>query len=178
MFRSRCLLAVISIFCGLMLFSVSTLADLILAEGKATGQWYNPARDGEGFYVEVVGEGDNIQIAIAMYSYDSEGEQLWVVGNVPISADATVATVPLFLIEGPVWGSGYDPADRETTEFGDVLATRRDLAAHVATSGPPASLAGTPVTAPVLAPTGPVPGLAAQASQGVRPSVHQHDRGR
>jgi hypothetical protein len=121
MFRSRCLLAVICIFCGLMLFSASTFADLILAEGKATGQWFNPARDGEGFYVEVIGEGNNIQIAIAMYSYDNEGNQLWIVGNVPISADATVATVPVFLVKGPVWGSGYDPADRETTAFGDVV---------------------------------------------------------
>jgi hypothetical protein len=112
---------VVSIFCGLMLFSATAPADLILAEGKATGQWFNPARDGEGFVVEVAGEGDSIVITVNMYSYDGQGNQLWLAGSIPVSADATVAIVPVVLVEGPVWGSGYDPADRQTTEFGDVV---------------------------------------------------------
>lgn len=106
--------------CLTLLFSTSVLADLILAEGKPTGQWYNPDRDGEGFFVEIVNTGGNLQVSVAMYSYDDQGEQLWVVGNVPIDADDTVATVTVFQIDGPVWGSGFDPADKNTTEFGTI----------------------------------------------------------
>jgi hypothetical protein len=59
-------------------------AGLNLADGYASGQWWNPARDGEGFYVEVIDTGGNLQIAVAMYSYDESGNQLWLVGNIAI----------------------------------------------------------------------------------------------
>ena len=107
--------------CCLMLLIGSAQAQLNLASGWPSGQWYNPARDGEGFYVEVIGEGDNLQIAVAMYSYDADGKQLWLVGNVAIADGDMGATVPVFLIEGPVWGTGYDPADRDTTQFGNIV---------------------------------------------------------
>jgi hypothetical protein len=104
-----------------MMMAASAQADLNLANGYATGQWYNPARDGEGFFVEVIGEGDNLQISVAMYSYDEQGNQLWLAGNVAIEDGDVGATVPAFLIEGPVWGTAYDPADRSTTEFGTIV---------------------------------------------------------
>ena len=108
------------VFC-LTMMAGSAMADLNLANGSATGQWYNPARDGEGFFVEVIGEGDKLQISVAMYSYDGQGNQLWLVGNVGIENGDVGATVPVFLIEGPVWGTAYDPADRSTTEFGNIV---------------------------------------------------------
>ena len=97
----------------------SAHANLNLANGYATGQWYNPARDGEGFYIEII-QGNPMQIGVAMYSYDAEGNQLWLVGNVAIEDGDTAATVQVFLIEGPVWGTGYDPADKDTTQFGTI----------------------------------------------------------
>ena len=117
-------LIVVSILTSLCLVFVagSVQADLDLSNGYASGQWWNPERSGEGFYVEVIGEGENLQIAVAMYSYNEAGNQLWLVGNVPIAQGDTVVTVPLFLVEGPVWGTQYDPANRETTEFGSVVA--------------------------------------------------------
>lgn len=98
------------------------MADLNLANGAATGQWYNPARDGEGFYVEIVGEGDNLQIAVAMYSYDQDGNQLWLVGSALISDGDVGATIPVIQIDGPVWGTAYDPNDMNTTQFGNIVA--------------------------------------------------------
>ena len=106
--------------CCLALLIGSAQAQLNLADGTASGQWYNPARDGEGFYVEVIGEGDNLQIAVAMYSYDENGKQLWLVGNAAIADGDVGAGVTVYRIEGPVWGTQYDPADRQTTEFGII----------------------------------------------------------
>jgi hypothetical protein len=107
---------------SLLFLAGNAMADLIIAEGKPTGQWYNPDRDGEGFYVEVIDSGETIQLGIAMYSYDAEGRQLWVVGNAPVGAGATAVTVPVVQIDGPVWGSGYDPDDLNTTDFGTITA--------------------------------------------------------
>ena len=56
-----------------------------------------------------------------MYSYDADGNQLWLVGNAAIADGDQGAKVPVFLIEGPVWGTQYDPADRQTTQFGDII---------------------------------------------------------
>ena len=106
---------------GLTMAAGSALADLNLANGYASGQWYNPARDGEGFFVEIIDTSGNLQISVAMYSYNELGEQLWLVGNAPIAEGDVGATVPVFLIEGPVWGTNYDPADRSTTEFGEIV---------------------------------------------------------
>ena len=71
---TRKLLIILFAVFSIVMVTGSVQADLNLVEGKATGQWYNPARDGEGFYVEVIGEGDNIQLALAMYSYNAQGE--------------------------------------------------------------------------------------------------------
>jgi len=116
----KLLLALVYACVVLLCFSSTAIADLILAEGKPTGQWYNPDRDGEGFFVEVINSAGIIQISVAMYSYDTEGSQLWLVGTVPIDEDDTVASVPVYQVDGPVWGSGYDPDDRNIIEFGTL----------------------------------------------------------
>lgn len=118
-----------SVFLQILIYTMITVlflptsvqADLNLANGSASGQWYNPARDGEGFYVEIIDTGGNLQISVAMYSYNDQGEQLWLIGNVSIAEGDVGATVPVFLVEGPVWGTMYDPADRSFTEFGEIV---------------------------------------------------------
>ena len=121
MFAKR--LLVVLIICSIWLcISGNAMANLVIAEGKPTGQWYNPERDGEGFFVEVIDSGGNALLGIAMYSFDDSGKQLWIVGTAPVSDTATTATVTMYHVEGPVWGSGFDPADKETTEFGKITA--------------------------------------------------------
>jgi hypothetical protein len=105
----------------LTFLAASAHASLNLADGTASGQWWNPTRDGEGFFVEIIDTGGNLQIGVAMYSYNEAGEQLWLVGNVAIADGDQGATVPVFLIEGHVWGTSYDPADKSTTEFGSIV---------------------------------------------------------
>lgn len=105
---------------GLVVLTTNALAAIKLGDGSASGQWYDPDRGGEGFFVEEFGEGDSRQIGIAMYSFDENGNQLWFTGNVLITAGALGAIVPVIQVEGPMWGSGFDPADVNITEFGTV----------------------------------------------------------
>ena len=111
-----CLCTIASLFC----FSSAAVADLVLAEGGPTGQWYNPERNGEGFYIEII-EGSPMQIGIAMYSYDANGNPLWLVGNIAIGTDDQSADIPVFQFDGPKWGPGYDPGDLNRTPFGNIL---------------------------------------------------------
>ena len=117
----KLILTCIHAACCLVLLVGSAHAQLNLADGTASGQWWNPNRDGEGFYVEIIDTGGNLQIGVAMYSYDADGNQLWLVGNIAIADGDQGAKVPVFLIEGPVWGTSYDPADKSTTEFGTIV---------------------------------------------------------
>ena len=115
----RKLLLVLSILSLLLSFSTTAVADLVLDNGKPTGQWWNPQRGGEGFFVEIIKGGPN-QISVAMYSFDENGEQLWVVGNRPIDFDDTVVQVEVFQYNGPKWGPDFDPADLNTIPFGTI----------------------------------------------------------
>ncbi len=80
--------------------------------------FFYPGR--QGFYVEIINTGGNQQIGIAMYSFDADGDQLWVVGNVPIGPDDEVVQVPVFQFNGPSWGADFDSADLNTIEFGSI----------------------------------------------------------
>jgi hypothetical protein len=110
----------ISIFPIMLLFlSCHAMADLILSEGGPTGQWYNPERGGEGFFVEITSGGTQ-QISVAMYTFDAVGNPLWVVGNVPIEPDDEIKNVEVFQFDGPAWGPDFDPDDLNTTPFGTI----------------------------------------------------------
>jgi hypothetical protein len=105
-----------------MFFSSGALANLVLSEGGPTGQWWNPARDGEGFFVEIIDTGSGNQIGIAMYTFDADGDPLWIVGNAVIGSDDEIADIPVFEFNGPTWGPGYDPGDLNRIPFGTITA--------------------------------------------------------
>lgn len=115
---SRKALIAFSVLQSLFFFSTAAIADLDLYEGGATGQWWNPTRNGEGFYVEIINNGGAKQIGVAMYTYDDSGEPLWIVGNIGIEPGDKVVDIPVFVFDGPTWGSSYDPADLNQKTFG------------------------------------------------------------
>ena len=109
-----------SILSFLLCFSSGALAYLVLAEGGPTGQWFNPARNGEGFFIEIINTGGVQQVGIAMFTFDDNGNQLWLVGNIAIDADDEVVQIPVSKFDGPTWGPDYDPGDLNTTPFGHI----------------------------------------------------------
>ena len=105
-----------------LFFSAGVLADLVLSEGGPTGQWWNPERDGEGFFIEIIDTGSGNQIGVAMYTFDADGDPLWIVGNAVIGSNDTSASIPVFEFNGPSWGAGYDVADLNRIPFGTLTA--------------------------------------------------------
>ena len=104
-----------------LLFSTSTMADLVLADGGATGQWFNPQRDGEGVFVEIVESGGGGRVvAISWFTYDQFGEQMWLTGAAEVGADGTVISIPVNITDGPIFGPDYDKEDLNSEFWGTI----------------------------------------------------------
>jgi hypothetical protein len=101
----------------LILTSTSALADLILADGGASGQWFNLSRDGEGIYFEIV---DGGTVSVAWFTYDMDGNQMWLSGAIDISDSATSVAIPVSVTDGPVFGPDYDPDDLNSELWGTL----------------------------------------------------------
>jgi len=55
------------------------------------------------------------------YTYDENGDQMWLVGSGP--ADGDTAVVPVQVISGPVYGDGFDKDDVDRTDWGTLTFT-------------------------------------------------------
>jgi len=119
MFKKLCLY-----FCLLVIFSCFSnvvLADLPLADGGATGQWFNSERDGEGIFLEIVDSGEGGRsVAISWFTYDQFGEQMWLTGSAEIGEDAKVVSIQVFVTSGPIFGPTYNMDDLNLETWGTI----------------------------------------------------------
>ena len=95
----------------------------ILSEGinmnaGLNGNWWNGlARNGEGAQIEVADAGDGgLLLVVTIYSYDSLGNQIFLVAVGPVSG--STAEVDVFITEGGTWGEAFDPAAVNETQWG------------------------------------------------------------
>jgi hypothetical protein len=86
-----------------------------------TGSWYLLARDGEGYNIEVIGDKLAPQMLAYFYTYDDDGNQMYVVGNGPINGDTAV--VPVVVTSGADYGDAFNPADVVRTPWGTLTFT-------------------------------------------------------
>ena len=83
--------------------------------GAMSGTWWAGAsRDGEGWLIDAAA---NVFVA-AMYTYDGDGNQAWLMGTGTASGDMVGTTVEI--TDGPAFGSAYNPADVNRTAWGSA----------------------------------------------------------
>ncbi len=85
------------------------LEDIGLDPGL-TGTWWNPAKDGEGFLLEVAYAGGQTFLYASFYTYGPNGEQTWLVAALT-SQDGIRANVEIYAPSGGEWG---DPSGADT----------------------------------------------------------------
>lgn len=102
----------------LTLLLLPAAATAIPIQSGISGSWYDPLRNLEGFLVEVL-EPD--VLVAYWYTYDGEGNQMWLAGAGPIEGET--ATVPVDVFEGGVFGPDYDPATVNRTAWGTLVFT-------------------------------------------------------
>jgi len=78
--------------------------------------WYGPDRSGEGAQLEVVISGGNLVLVANFYSYDTAGNQIFMVAFGQIAGN--VAEVDVYITEGPQWGADFDADDVIETQWG------------------------------------------------------------
>ena len=85
--------------------------------GLSGNWWGGETRDGEGFLIDVAknGDGETI-IVVSFYTYDSMGQQVWLIGNGTIIGNTAV--IDLAIPSGAMWGADFDPDDNTETPWG------------------------------------------------------------
>lgn len=78
--------------------------------------WHGPDRSGEGAQLEVVISGGNLTLVANFYSYDSAGNQIFMIAVGEIVGN--VAEVDVYITEGPRWGENFDPNDVIESQWG------------------------------------------------------------
>lgn len=76
-----------------------------------TGTWYDPAKPGRGFLIEIAQIDGSTSGPLAVVSwYDfHQGRQIWMIGTAPFAWGASSVTVPLQISEGGQFGAAFDP---------------------------------------------------------------------
>ena len=80
-----------------------------------SGNWFQPAQSGHGFFLQVFGRGDSRQLAAVWYVFD-RGKPLFLVGAGPIAGDS--ATLTLGITRGPDFPPDYRVADLDRRVWG------------------------------------------------------------
>lgn len=86
---------------------------------RQSGSWYGPARAGEGFTLQWL---DNEQVLVLWFTYDTEGNQTWMIGLGEPDGERIV--VPELLApRGARFGEPFDPDDVELVAWGRLELT-------------------------------------------------------
>ncbi|HRQ63599.1 MAG TPA: M28 family peptidase [Xanthomonadaceae bacterium] len=101
--------------------NVAALAQLAGVESFAvdagiSGLWFDSARDGEGFSIEVL---DEVQAVVIWYTYDVDGSQMWLIGNASVDG-ARLRVDALARPVGARFGADFDPHDVERRVWGSL----------------------------------------------------------
>lgn len=81
-----------------------------------SGSYSNAGQSGHGFVVEIVGSEGSENVLISWYSYDSAGEQIWLIGQAPLQGDT--ASVPVSILSGADFPPDFDSQDVVNEQWG------------------------------------------------------------
>ncbi len=84
--------------------------------GRITGLWYDPTHDGEGYLIEIL---DENRALIYWFTYDSNGNQAWIIGVGTVNGRTITIESSIFTIGG-VFGPDFDPNSVERLEWGRI----------------------------------------------------------
>ena len=87
--------------------------------GNLSGSYFDPARPGEGLFIEIGQVGERRILFVSWYTY-FQGTQRWIIGNVDFPPGATEVDVPLTITAGTGFGSNFNPANVQFTPWGNA----------------------------------------------------------
>jgi hypothetical protein len=91
----------------------------VQAYAGQSGNWYDTSHNGEGFDLEWMSNG---QAVVSWYTYDTQGNQAWVMG-VGEQQNGMIVFDHLFSTSGPKFGTAFDPAKYQEHDWGSLTMT-------------------------------------------------------
>lgn len=93
-------------------------------EGKYSGLYFNPERDGEGLSLTISQSPDGMRnsVIITFYTY-REGQQMWLVGSGDFENGDDSISFELFRTEGAGFGMDFNPDDVNVVSWGNATLT-------------------------------------------------------
>jgi hypothetical protein len=113
-------LKVLIISAAFLILSGAAQAELNIHDGGASGAYYNPDRDLEGFFVEVVQQDAGRAIVVTWYTYDL-GRQMWLAGSAPLEDGAESVEVPMEVFAGADFGNAFATDEVQRQDWGTVV---------------------------------------------------------
>ncbi len=101
------------------LTSLTGLDCLPTPKGLATGvsgSWYDPDHQGEGFVIEAI---DADRVLVYWFTYDDQGNQVWVFGEGQLDS-GTVVIEEALISSGGLFGDAFDPSQVALTPWGRI----------------------------------------------------------
>jgi hypothetical protein len=83
----------------------------------ASGSWFDPSHDGEGFVVQALAED---RVLVYWFTYDDLGNQAWILGDGFVSLDGTVTINEALITSGGRFGDEFDPDQVVLTPWGQI----------------------------------------------------------
>jgi hypothetical protein len=99
-------------------FQVTTdpVGDPFVIEAGTSSAWFDPARDGEGFMLEILA---NNRAVMYWFTYDSQGEQDWYIAEGEIRGNR-ILFPELIQASGGIFGPDFDPEKVKRTIVGSA----------------------------------------------------------
>ncbi len=99
--------------------------DLLVPEvspiGLVSGSWYNEARSGEGYVLEVLEDGNAV---VFWFTYDAQGNHMWLLGSQGVVSQQDTQVLVDFtdvrIFTGGVFGQGFDSSSIESQAWGEL----------------------------------------------------------
>lgn len=104
---------------GMILATFAMSANGLDVDADATGNWFDPTQSGHGLQIEML---DLSQAAIAWYTFDPQGDPLWLMGVGEVAGDTINAELVRF--EGTGFPPAFDPEEITATTWGEVSFQR------------------------------------------------------
>lgn len=95
-----------------------------------TGNWFDPAEDGQGLQFEIVEVQGRTEVLVLWFLFDTEGNLLWLFGQAPV--EGNTATVPMYQPQGSSFGEPVTESvlwGEITLTFNSCNAARLDFSA-------------------------------------------------
>ena len=89
-----------------------------------TGGWYDPAKNGQGFLLEIINTNQQKKALTTWFTFDMSGQQLWLIGIGEISNQNI--HFDMVIPEGGQFGELHDPNNINNTAWGTVTFTFND----------------------------------------------------